>query len=76
MKPIQYKLLGIRAFVLTCTAVVGLLAIHTPADAQQKKTIAVAVKLAAMTHIGLPRILWTREANGITSTEEDRCRRN
>ena len=46
MKPIHHKLLVIRALVLTCTAVVGLLAIHAPASAQQKKTIAVAVKLA------------------------------
>lgn len=46
MKPTRSRLLGIRAFVLTCTAAVGLLAIQTPADAQQKKTIAVAVKLA------------------------------
>ena len=64
MKPIQYKLLGIRAFVLICTALVGLVAIHTPAGAQQKKTIAVAVKLA-----GDP--WWNRMEEGLKEYDKE-----
>jgi simple sugar transport system substrate-binding protein len=64
MKPTRSRLLGIRAFVLTCTAAVGLLAIQTPADAQQKKTLAVAVKLA-----GDP--WWNRMEEGLKEYDKE-----